>query len=162
MEANQTKTCIKCKESKPTSEFRKHKKGRYGVYSYCKPCDNANRHRYKFRDMNAYLRNSHGKCKERHAKRWPNAPFVTFEEFVHVLQSQKWRCKDTGVAFDLTNPRHRPSPDRIDNNLGYIQSNIRFVTGPVNYARNDQSIEEWHETCRLVARFQKPNIIICD
>lgn len=40
------KTCTKCKEEKPLSEFYKHVGGRFGVKSQCKDCVNARNKSY--------------------------------------------------------------------------------------------------------------------
>lgn len=42
-----TKTCTKCREDKPTSEFGKDKKHKDGLNLWCKPCCRADSKRFK-------------------------------------------------------------------------------------------------------------------
>ena len=67
-----------------------------------------------------------------------------------IFQMQNGRCLVTGIAFTPvvqgndrkeTNPWTTFSIDRIDNNKGYTQDNIRLVTNALNIARRDRSIE---------------------
>ena len=43
----QTKTCTKCKETKPVSEFNKNRRTKDGLMGWCKPCTSEEGRRYR-------------------------------------------------------------------------------------------------------------------
>ena len=52
---------------------------------------------------------------------------VTFERFKAIYQAQGGRCVESGAPFVFDSKDLFPSPDRIDNNGGYEDENVRFV-----------------------------------
>lgn len=67
-----------------------------------------------------------------------------------MFESQGHRCAISGVPIHLRYG-HRvghkkslshASIDRIDNDLGYVKSNVQFVALGVNYMRNTMSVDE--------------------
>jgi len=68
---------------------------------------------------------------------------IGFDDIKEVGRSQLWKCKVTGIDFDLSpinGKRTRPfAPriDRIDSSKGYTPDNIRLVCFAVNMAMNE-------------------------
>ena len=92
-------------------------------------------------------------CKERHKKKC--GVLIAFERFESIYQAQDGVCAETGVPFDWASKDLMPSPDRIDNDVGYTDGNIRFVTWRVNFMRGGLSVEEFHATCMQVTQRNK-------
>ena len=105
-------------------------------------------------DNMARLKNTYSKCKERHKKKKYESELITFERFNAIYQAQSGVCADTGVPFDWASDL-MPSPDRIDNEVGYVDGNIRFVTWRVNNMRGGLSVEDFHATCTQLIHHNK-------
>jgi hypothetical protein len=52
----ETKTCTKCENAKPLTEFHRQKGGKYGVASRCKSCDLEKQRAYRATDSGAAIR----------------------------------------------------------------------------------------------------------
>lgn len=77
---------------------------------------------------------------------------------IGLLDAQNERCAVTGIHFRIedrqgqrTTP-YRPSIDRIDNNLGYVESNVQLVLLAVNLGKADFDLDTYLEVCRAIAR----------
>ena len=92
-------------------------------------------------------------CRDRHKKK--HGEVVTFERYNAIYQAQGGVCADTGVPFDWASKDLMPSPDRIDNEVGYVDGNIRFVTWRVNNMRGGLSVEDFHATCMQLTHHNK-------
>lgn len=77
-----------------------------------------------------------------------------------VWDSQEGICPFAGIKMSLRTMKdslksritpYSASVDRIDNSLGYIRGNIRFICHMANIARNRYSDEQVVEFCKLVA-----------
>lgn len=83
---------------------------------------------------------------------------VTIKHLVEVWNAQQGKCYFTGVSLTLprdsnyatTSPNYKASVDRIDNEKGYINGNIRFVSHSVNNLRNSMSDELVYEFFSLL------------
>lgn len=85
---------------------------------------------------------------------------LTVEYLKQVWEEQKGMCPFTGWELILPedssypwkekNPRNA-SIDRIDNSIGYMQGNVRFVAVMANLARQDFTDEQVIEFCKAVA-----------
>ena len=93
-------------------------------------------------------------CKTRHKKKY-EGEMITFERFEAIYQAQGGVCVETGVPFDWDSKDLMPSPDRIDNEVGYVDDNIRFVTWRVNNMRGGLSAEDFQATCMQMAHHNK-------
>ena len=80
---------------------------------------------------------------------------ITFERFKAIYQAQDGVCAETGVPFDWASKDLIPSPDRIDNDDGYVDGNIRFVTWRINNMRGDLSVDDFRATCMQVVHHNK-------
>jgi len=63
--------------------------------------------------------------------------------------------KGTGneVAWENKSP-YNASLDRIDNSIGYLEGNVRFISVMANYARNTFSDDQLIEFCQQVSSFR--------
>lgn len=80
-----TKRCAICGEFKTLPEFNKQKAGRYGVGSYCKPC---NRERCKL-NRDRYESQTPRNRRDGWLKRTYD---ITIEEYTEILRTQDGHC----------------------------------------------------------------------
>jgi hypothetical protein len=70
-----------------------------------------------------------------------------------LIEFQDWKCAFSGRPFSLeTGSPDRPSMDRIDNNLGYVASNLHFVTVEVNYMKGEMSYADFVARSKEIAK----------
>jgi hypothetical protein len=80
-----TKICSKCKQEKSIDEFYIFKAGKFGRYSWCKPCASA--------DRSAYQRNNRPKIKLVDKRRYLREKYdLTLEEYQELYGSQEGKC----------------------------------------------------------------------
>lgn len=105
-----------------------------------------------------YLRR---KAKER------NLVFELSEEYLWELYLQQdCRCIFTGLPLTITTERTKhnnikisgmtASLDRIDNNVGYIEGNVQWVHKSINRMRQNFTVEEFIDLCKLVVNHVNP------
>jgi len=91
---------------------------------------------------------------------------INFDEsyLKEVWDKQEGICPFAGVRMSLRTIKgalsssvtpYSASVDRIDNSIGYVMGNIRFICHMANIARNRYSDEQVVEFCRLVAHHQE-------
>lgn len=86
---------------------------------------------------------------------------ITLEFLKQLWISQEGKCAATGLSLEIKyiqtkKQRKCKSPfqaslDRIDNNKGYTQDNVRFVCYMFNIARNDFDDEQVIDFCLKIA-----------
>ena len=91
---------------------------------------------------------------------------ITFELLYQMMETQNWKCIETGVPLLLLEKRMKveetdklglnrlflPSVDRIDNNKGYTIDNIKIVSQGYNILKNihsDEKAWEWITSIKL-------------
>jgi len=91
-------------------------------------------------------------CDDHHNETYEGT-IIAFDRFNAIYQSQHGICADTGVSFDWASKDLMPSADRIDNGVGYIDGNVRFVTRRVNdmRMRGGLSVDGFHAICMQMA-----------
>jgi hypothetical protein len=75
-------------------------------------------------------------------------------EYVDTLyQQQNGVCalSDFPIGWSVSNWNHTASLDRIDNEVGYIESNVQLVHKKINMMRGSLSVENFIEMCAAVA-----------
>ena len=85
---------------------------------------------------------------------------LTLEYLKELWESQNGKCPFTNWDLDLRTYKTKDgklrtssaSLDRINNSLGYIKGNVRFVSVIFNFARNKFTDEEVIEFCKAVAK----------
>jgi len=84
---------------------------------------------------------------------------LTLEYLKNLWETQKGICPFTGWnlilpqdsnGWKISNP-HNASLDRIDNSIGYIQGNVRFISVMANLARQNFTDDQLVEFCKAVA-----------
>lgn len=145
------KICTDCGKGKPLTEFYQRTWKRTdntrgsGTDSLCKSCRASHRYKYQNRlkdgDVYAVAGSLLSRMKDRTNKNTYNDVVEwTKEEIVDIISNGK--CSKTGIPFDLTlreNSRNpfRPSPDRVDNAIGYTKDNTEWVVVIYNLMRNE-------------------------
>ena len=139
------KTCSKCHVTKAIECFS-------GTMNNCRACNNARvmrRYHITKRTVEGWLHKSYSACRERHKEKY-EGELITLERFKAIYQAQGGICVETGVPFDLQSKDLMPSPDRIDNDAGYVDGNIRFVTWRINWMRKNLPVGIFQSTCMEV------------
>lgn len=165
------KFCTKCRTLKPLSKFCLSKKGRFGVSSLCKECDNKKSKKYyednieKMRECSRkYHKANTEKVRERKRKYHKANQFkmsilklknrsrkkaIPFDLDIEHLE-QLWEicegiCPMTGVPMLKMSEKGRDqfvmSVDRIIPEKGYIKGNVRLVSLWYNVARSNNDDE---------------------
>ena len=117
------KKCTNCNESKKLTEFHNSSKYKDGVQLWCKSCANihgAYRMRKKFAIQD-------------------NIPFkLTFKEYYEIRKNTLF-CPITKEPFraqGLGNGIDSATLDKINPSLGYIKSNVAFISRKANSIKN--------------------------
>lgn len=137
--------CRKCEAVKPPSDF--YVKGG----KVCKTCKIHSTIARRSSCLKSFLSSLYSGCSMRHKRGCYVGELVGINRFWEVFLSQAGKCALTNEDFDLSLPQMRPSPDRIDNGMGYVEGNIQFVTWKANNMRGSLSMEEFRNTCIRVA-----------
>ena len=143
------KTCNKCHVTKASECF-------YRVRNDCKLCTKG-RMKVYLRTTNGHLRKSYAACKRRHIRLKRESEMMPFARFKAIYDAQGGRCVESGAPFVFDSKDLFPSPDRIDNNGGYEDGNVRFVVWRVNLLRGAKSIEEFRGSSQ-----DRPSVVLPD
>lgn len=141
-EGQEGKTCmgVLCKGKnvwKPLTKFSYNKNN--GTYLYCcKECDVEETQRRRtadpFKRVAAYIMNRKNKVDK--SIEWE-------KEIKELYRIQDGKCAVTGLKLSLQqNDPFVLSPDRIDNNQGYIEKNVRLTCWWVNKMRGNKNVED--------------------
>lgn len=152
--------CSKCKLKKSYLDFSPDKKNKSGRYSHCKVCKAKTRalEYRKKRQKNPRLlwsTNTINWAKGR--KKHP----VTIDRFfiLSLLDKQKDKCfycdKNFNYRSSMKERIDSPSMDRVNPNLGYIESNIVISCYRCNQIKSDASIEELQNIIDRINKFNK-------
>lgn len=87
---------------------------------------------------------------------------LSVDELWEIFQKQKGICVLTGLPISFGRIYFRnetsASPDRIDNSIGYVTGNVRWVLKDINMIRGSYDSEYFIKLCNLVAK-QNPRDI---
>lgn len=166
-----TKTCTKCGERKPLSEFTRSRHTKDGHNYNCRECTRArvrqwlatkDGHAKKKRSGDAWRATPEGRAKKlvsgaRLRSRKSGVPFDIIAS--DILSHLKYgRCALTGRAFSLVpdeNFKHNPlapSIDQIEPGKGYVPGNIQLATYAANCAKGPLSTAQYIELCEDTLR----------
>lgn len=130
-----TKLCSVCRIAKDWECYNKdQREGRlFGLTCYCKECQSRADSK-KLHDRERFLRLMLKSCKDRTKLRNTrnserNLKFnCTYEEMCSQLAKQEDKCAYSGLPMSFRpHTDWKCSPERINNNIGYIASNIVFI-----------------------------------
>ena len=138
------KTCSKCHVAKATEHFPV--RGRLDHRNRCRPCNSTWAKKRRLQTNDRHLQYLYNACRQRQKNRYKDE-LITLERFKAIYLAQGGVCVETGVPFDLQSKDLMPSPDRIDNDAGYVDGNIRFVTWRINNMRKNMSTARFQSTC---------------
>lgn len=131
------KTCAKCKESKPLTQFQKYTLYKDGLHPRCKSClsdEKAEDYRKKWFKYQVRLKKAY--CKK------VGIPFDLTEKYLKSIWTET--CPIYGVPFVRHDKKHPncPALDRLDPNLGYVKGNVVYISSRANRIKYDASTEE--------------------
>jgi hypothetical protein len=137
--AEATKVCTTCGEEKPLSAFSRNRTYGDGRQASCKACSKirAKADRQKNPANLLYLNTKYG------AERRGLEFSLTKEWFVEKLDAGV--CELTGLPFGpvAEHDPYAPSPDRIDNDIGYRDGNGRMILWWLNKAKGTMSEDQF-------------------
>lgn len=88
---------------------------------------------------------------------------VTIEYLWELFEKQEARCALSGreIYFARTNKSKRgASLDRIDNNKGYVEGNLQWVTPQINHMKNKYDQQEFISLCEDVAAMSSKEVAV--
>ena len=170
------KTCSKCQQTKPLTEFTKSvKKVAYSNrgaqhHAYCKTCNaELARQRRKLhkngvkdvgkilnipeadRDLMSALRYKFNLAKDRTKKKSLPAINLTAEDLYELYLKQGRVCAYTGLPFKLELGHElSPSLDRILPELGYVMGNVQWICWASNRAKGTMTGHDFITMCKRV------------
>jgi hypothetical protein len=150
------KTCFRCKETRPTTEFFKHNQTQDGYHSWCKPCCNLGNAKSRAKinttiegRAKIFLQNARKSAAKR------EQPFcLTVSDIVDCWRSQNAVCAYSGRDMTLeAGCLNTVSIERIDSSEGYVPSNTILVCQAINRMKSDFGFEDFYALCTDVAQF---------
>lgn len=141
----QIKTCYKCKQPKPISEFYKRTNEKY--YRGCKKCEKEQFN--TFRKNNPHI--SHLTNAKQRAKKF-NLPFDLDKDWFYASIPEV--CPVFGTIFETG--KHGISIDRIIPEKGYVKSNCRIISHRANTIKNDASLAELKQLVQYLENLNNP------
>jgi|TARA_R110000868_G_scaffold190741_1_gene434580 hypothetical protein len=150
------KTCFCCKETRPTTEFFKHKQTQDGYHSWCKKCCVKGNKKSRAKTnltiegrARIFLRNAkNGATKRQHVFA------LVVSDIVECWSLQKGVCAYSGRGMTLeAGHLNTVSIERIDSGKGYIPSNTILVCQAINRMKSDFEFDDFYALCKDVAQF---------
>ena len=119
------KRCSKCKTIKPIDCFGCNKRTPDGRCYYCKDCQKT-LHNTPVRFCRRLVRSARSNSKIKRSG--PIECTITYNDVIAQMERQNYRCFYSGMPMIFVQGAHwRASLERLNNNVGYIPSNIVLV-----------------------------------
>jgi len=150
------KTCTKCKQEKPLSEYHNIKRYKNGKLAICKICHskycaaNYDKHHTRIRKDIPYRWKNGALGSARQRSREKSLPF----DIVHTDLPEPTHCPALGIELDYRRNkglgqkgRHDGSAelDRTIPEKGYVKGNINVLSARANKLKNNGTIEEFEK-----------------
>ena len=147
---NMTKICTKCRIEKDSSEFFKHKEGKFGLDCWCKSCRKIISKEYRNNhpniDKNNWLRLKQDPRKEllkaaRKRAKQRNRPFSISKDDIVVPNC----CPILGMTLcseTVTASETSPSLDEVIVGKGYVRGNIQVISRKANTMKSNATPRE--------------------
>ena len=164
--AGKFRTCLHCNETKPIEDYYKvggsGKRKDYRVLT-CKPCYLEKKNRSFALKPENYIRRAFSQLRYSRAKISPNMEWnITCEDIIEIYYKQNGQCALSGVQMEYKRKgdRRKRNPfnisiDRIDNDVGYIPSNIQLVAGIVNMMKGGWNQRDFLYMCDRISEHAK-------
>jgi hypothetical protein len=168
------KPCTKCGEVKPFSNFRKDKKGKFGLTTWCRGClsvynaawyaqrvaspegrsrYNAEAQRYKKQALAKQPTRERARKMFYHAQARAMRRGLEFAISLDaILATCGSHCPILGIELEWAASKrtdHSPTLDRLDNAQGYVLGNVLVMSWRANRLKSDGSAQE----LRMIADF---------
>jgi hypothetical protein len=124
------KSCTKCKKLKACSDFHKDRTQQDGLYSSCKECKSL----YGLRIQKVFSPSRLFKQYRANAKHSDRLFNLTINDFAQLEKLECYYCGENTKILGY---------DRVDNNIGYLKSNIVPCCDICNYMKSDLATEQW-------------------
>ncbi len=98
-----TKTCTKCGQELPLTEYYKHKAGKYGLFAECKVCYNVGRKQYNKENRDLKLR----RYQENKDKILKQVKQYRAENKDKVIESKKRHYQKYKAEYSITHKKYR-------------------------------------------------------
>ena len=150
------KTCFRCKETRPTTEFFKHNQTQDGYHSWCKKCCRIGNEKSRAKVNSTiegrakiFLQNARKSAAKR------GQPFsLEISDIVDCWHMQNAICAYSGRQMTLeAGQLNTVSIERIDSSEGYVPSNTILVCQAINRMKSDFGFEDFYALCNDVAQF---------
>ena len=149
------KTCYKCKDTKPFSEFHKSSLTKDGYGNDCKVCRSNNYLERKNKNpLHTYWIAKRSECKQKGIK------FNLSEEYLKDIWTDK--CPIFGTEMKIgTGSRgdgYNSHLDRINPDNGYVIGNVAWISGRANRIKYNASVEDlrkiadWMERATTISK----------
>lgn len=159
-------TCQHCMETKPINDYYKvggQAKNKDRRVLTCKTCYLEKKNRSFALKPENYIRRSFSQLRHSRKKSSPNMAWdITCEDVIEIYFKQNGECALTGIRLDhtRTGDRRKRNPfnisiDRIDNDVGYVVSNIQLVCSVVNMMKGGWNESDFLYVCKRVAMYGK-------
>ena len=136
------KICKKCNKEKNVKEFCKERLIKDGYRNKCKECEAIEKNEY-YNTLNGTLRvliaSSKGSAKKRGkipGRELAGVHDITFEDLEELWEQQKGLCHHSKIPMNYDKHEWQVSLDRLNNDLGYIKSNIVLSVNELNGSIN--------------------------
>lgn len=141
-------TCLFCGKAR---NITRHDHATRLAYHRCKTCSNKNNHpQGEYRGIRISWLGKYKKSAYIRSLDWD----ISIDYIADLIELQKNKCLLSGIAIttagdfkDIT-----ASIDRIDNSIGYTESNIQLVHKKINMMRGVLTVEEFKSFCEAVAK----------
>lgn len=146
--------CLKCNET--ISFVRKDYLLHESEYKCCKSCYDKSRGKYLWSDEEE---RKYFYALRKNAKRRGISFNLKIKYIYDLLKHQNNTCALTGeeILFSNENDKIRPSLDRIDSSLGYINGNVQWVSRKANIFKGEMTKDELLDFCKAIIKYNIDN-----
>jgi len=176
----QLKTCTKCGIEKPESCFGVDRKAASGYKFWCKECSVAANKKWRLENKEKskeldkkYRTKNKEKIRIKNKRRYQNLTLdeklkmlittaskrkeyecsISPEYLKSIWEKQEGRCAYTKLPLTAdANQLTTMSLDRIDSNVGYVESNVQLVCVVINKMKSNFTEDQFVGFCNLVAQ----------
>lgn len=149
------KTCTKCGETKPVTEFNVFRRAKDGRASQCKPCKQAFDMKRRFkRPFEASVNNARRRALQ------AGVPFDLTEEYLESIWTGS--CPVFHTRLSLPNREKgskltptRPALDRLIPHRGYVPGNVIWLSKRANNMKSDGNSAELYRVAAWLEQTEK-------